>query len=115
MNPSNNQRPTITAHIFGLMTMVFLCFGLATAATAQTIKIATIAPEGSAWMNDMRAGAKEIDERTEGRGTNEVLSSVGHDRHDMCTRIDEATCHLNCLVRGDAPGHTEDDALSGER
>lgn len=31
---------------------------------AQTIKLATVAPEGSAWMKDMRAGAREISERT---------------------------------------------------
>jgi len=34
---------------------------------AQTLKIATIAPEGSSWMNDMRAGAKVIEEHTQGR------------------------------------------------
>jgi len=34
---------------------------------AQTIKLATIAPEGSVWMIEMRAGAKEITERTDGR------------------------------------------------
>jgi TRAP-type C4-dicarboxylate transport system substrate-binding protein len=34
---------------------------------AQTLKIATIAPEGSSWMNDMRAGAKVIEDHTEGR------------------------------------------------
>lgn len=34
---------------------------------AATLKIATITPEGSQWMIDMRAGAKEIKERTEGR------------------------------------------------
>lgn len=49
------------------MATVLMAFGLTTAASAQTIKIATIAPEGSAWMTDMRAGAKEINERTEGR------------------------------------------------
>jgi TRAP-type C4-dicarboxylate transport system substrate-binding protein len=32
-----------------------------------TIKIATLAPEGSAWMTGMRAGAAEIKERTERR------------------------------------------------
>jgi TRAP-type C4-dicarboxylate transport system substrate-binding protein len=36
-------------------------------AGAQTLKIATIAPEGSSWMNDMRAGAKVIEDHTEGR------------------------------------------------
>lgn len=34
---------------------------------AATLKIATVTPEGSQWMKDMRAGAKEIKERTEGR------------------------------------------------
>jgi len=31
------------------------------------LKIATLTPEGSGWMEAMRAGAKEIKERTEGR------------------------------------------------
>jgi TRAP-type C4-dicarboxylate transport system substrate-binding protein len=35
--------------------------------TAQTLKIATVAPEGSSWMKDMRSGAQEIEERTQGR------------------------------------------------
>ena len=34
---------------------------------AQTLKIATIAPEGSSWMNDLRAGADEIQQRSNGR------------------------------------------------
>lgn len=34
---------------------------------AQTLKIATIAPEGSSWMKDMRAGAEVIKQHTEGR------------------------------------------------
>jgi TRAP-type transport system periplasmic protein len=34
---------------------------------AATLKIATVTPEGSQWMKDMRAGAKEIKERTNGR------------------------------------------------
>jgi len=46
---------------------VILLACLAMPATAQTIKLATVAPEGSAWMKDMRAGAKEIEERTAGR------------------------------------------------
>ncbi len=47
--------------------IALLAVGLASTASAQTIKLATIAPEGSSWMNDMRAGAAEILERTEGR------------------------------------------------
>jgi TRAP-type C4-dicarboxylate transport system substrate-binding protein len=34
---------------------------------AQTLKIATIAPEGSAWMNDMKRGAEVIETQTQGR------------------------------------------------
>ncbi len=49
---------------FGLIVLALLLAGLADAAT---LKIATIAPEGSAWMKEMRTGASEIKERTEGR------------------------------------------------
>ena len=34
---------------------------------AKTIKIATFSPEGTFWMKQMRAGAKEIKEKTQGR------------------------------------------------
>lgn len=34
---------------------------------AATLKLATIAPEGSYWMNEMRAAAKEIKTKTDGR------------------------------------------------
>ena len=44
-----------------------ILLGLISTASAQTIKLATIAPEGSSWMNSMRTGATEINERTEGR------------------------------------------------
>lgn len=44
-----------------------LLLAIVSAANAQTIKLATLVPEGSGWMNDMRAGAAEIKERTEGR------------------------------------------------
>jgi TRAP-type C4-dicarboxylate transport system substrate-binding protein len=33
---------------------------------ARTLKVATVVPEGSAWMQEMRAAAKEIEEKTEG-------------------------------------------------
>jgi len=36
-------------------------------AYAVTLKIATATPDGTQWMDDMRSGAKEIKERTEGR------------------------------------------------
>ena len=38
-----------------------------TAAHATTFKIASIAPEGTSWMQEMRKGAEEIHKRTDGR------------------------------------------------
>jgi TRAP-type transport system periplasmic protein len=38
-----------------------------TAANAADIKIATVAPDGSRWMQQMRAGAEEVNARTSGR------------------------------------------------
>lgn len=40
---------------------------ITSAANAVTLKVATISPEGSSWMKSMRASAKEIEKRTEGR------------------------------------------------
>ncbi len=48
-----------------LITMLALAFG--SAASAATLKIATVTPEGSQWMTDMRESAKAIKERTDGR------------------------------------------------
>ena len=48
-----------------LITLLALAIG--SAASAATLKIATITPEGSQWMKDMRASAQEIKERTDGR------------------------------------------------
>lgn len=52
-----------------LMTSLVLCLGLALAGNAHalTLKIATIAPDGTTWMKEMRAGAQDIEKRTEGR------------------------------------------------
>lgn len=45
-----------------------LVFALASApANAVDIKIATVAPDGSRWMQQMRAGAEEVNQRTGGR------------------------------------------------
>jgi len=51
------------------LTFLILATGLTLGLPLQaaTLKVATITPEGSKWMTDMRAGAKEIKERTEGR------------------------------------------------
>ena len=49
-----------------LLTTLVLFFSAAASATT-TLKIATVTPEGSQWMKDMRSSAAEIKERTEGR------------------------------------------------
>lgn len=64
MKPMNNQRTAIK-----MLVTASMLFFISSNAAAQTIKIATIAPEGSAWMNDMRAGAQEISDQTDGRVT----------------------------------------------
>lgn len=48
-----------------LIMMLALAFG--SVASAATLKIATVTPEGSQWMSDMRESAKAIKERTDGR------------------------------------------------
>ncbi|MFC1769951.1 TRAP transporter substrate-binding protein DctP [Nitrospirota bacterium] len=47
-----------------VLAAVFFCTNIS---EAKVIKLATIAPEGSSWMTLMRAGAKEIKQRTQGR------------------------------------------------
>lgn len=48
-----------------LITLTFFLFF--NNAHALTLKIATFAPDGTTWMNSMRAAAKEITEKTQGR------------------------------------------------
>src|SRR5690348_4078572 len=50
-------------YVFGLI----LCGALSCANAATTIKIATIAPDGTAWMREMRAGADAVKKKTEDR------------------------------------------------
>ena len=47
--------------------LLSLALFVSTTGNAAVLKIATVTPEGSAWMEAMRAGAKEIKERTDGR------------------------------------------------
>jgi TRAP-type C4-dicarboxylate transport system substrate-binding protein len=49
-----------------LLAISFVGFN-SSAIQAKTIKIATISPEGTFWMKQMRAGAKEIKKKTQGR------------------------------------------------
>jgi len=47
--------------------LVMLALAFSLPVHAVTLKIATVTPEGSQWMKDMRSSAKKIKERTEGR------------------------------------------------
>jgi TRAP-type C4-dicarboxylate transport system substrate-binding protein len=49
------------------LSMLLLCLALATPAAAQTLKIATLAPDGSAWMRELRAASAEVKQGTAGR------------------------------------------------
>ena len=49
----------------GVVALTALCFGMT--AFAVDLKIATVAPDGSHWMQQMRAGADQIRMRTAGR------------------------------------------------
>ena len=42
-----------------------ICMFLAQPATAIVLKIATLSPDGSFWMQKLRAGAKEVSDKTE--------------------------------------------------
>ena len=47
--------------------IALLLAALGSAQAATTIKIATVAPDGTAWMREMRAGADAVKQKTEGR------------------------------------------------
>jgi TRAP-type C4-dicarboxylate transport system substrate-binding protein len=52
----------------GVVLLVAILLGIAAGqAVARTFKVATLSPDGTAWMKALRAGAERIAERTEGR------------------------------------------------
>jgi len=61
------KRGYLTRKLAGQVTIALMLLAVMSAASAQTIKLATLAPEGSSWMEAMRAGATEIKERTDAR------------------------------------------------
>jgi TRAP-type C4-dicarboxylate transport system substrate-binding protein len=61
-----DRRAATTPRSLRLLLGALLAFA-ATAANAVDIKIATVAPDGSRWMQQMRAGAEEISAKTGGR------------------------------------------------
>lgn len=57
----------MTRNFLALLAAGVFATAIVPAAQAQTLKIATLSPDGSGWMTKMRAGAAEIKTRTEGR------------------------------------------------
>ena len=53
-------------NILSVLAILF-CISPISTVQAKTIKIATISPEGTFWMQQMRVGAKQIKEKTQGR------------------------------------------------
>jgi len=49
--------------------MAFAVLSMALPVHAVTLKIATLAPDGNNWMNQMRAGAADVEKQTQGRVT----------------------------------------------
>jgi TRAP-type C4-dicarboxylate transport system substrate-binding protein len=56
-------------HITSIAILLLALLALPVPASAVTFKIATVAPNGTTWMKQMRAAAAAIKERTEGRVT----------------------------------------------
>ncbi len=65
--PIRRSRFEVRARRFIRWAAVLALCSASSAVLAIELKLATIAPEGSGWMREMRAGAALIDERTEGR------------------------------------------------
>jgi len=67
-----------------LLSLIFASLLFVTSAQSQafSLKIATFAPDGTQWMQELRKGAEEIDKRTEGRVTIKLYpgGSMGSDR-----------------------------------
>ena len=62
-----NRRAACTARSWVRLVVGVLLAAAAATANAVDIKIASVAPDGSRWMQQMRAGAEEVNARTGGR------------------------------------------------
>lgn len=60
------NRPAFLSRFVTVSIGIFLAM-LAFSASARTLKIATIVPDGSSWLSEMRKAGEEIKEKTQGR------------------------------------------------
>ena len=84
-----------------LLSLIFTVLLIVPFAQAQAtvLKIATFAPDGTQWMQELRKGGEEIDKRTEGRVTIKLYpgGSMGSDRV-VLRKIREAVPHLIAVM-----------------
>ena len=50
-----------------ILSLTIMSLAFSASVGAATLKIATLVPAGTTWMKEMKAGAKQIKQRTEGR------------------------------------------------
>lgn len=76
------KRSIATPALFAFMAAALLFAGTTLPANAADIKIATVIPDGSAWMRDMRAAIDDIRTRTDGRVSIKIYAGgiQGNDR-----------------------------------
>jgi TRAP-type C4-dicarboxylate transport system substrate-binding protein len=60
------RRPRLH-RIAAFTTLLAFALGAASGASARTLKLATVMPDGSSWLDEMRAAGKQIQAETEGR------------------------------------------------
>jgi TRAP-type C4-dicarboxylate transport system substrate-binding protein len=96
-----------------LLTIALLSFN-SPVLVAKTIKIATLSPEGTFWMKQMRDGAKEIKEKTDGRVAFKFYPGgvMGND-DNILRKIRIGQLHGGAVVLGTLAESTPDVTLYG--
>lgn len=80
---------------------------------AQTLKLTTVVPEGSEWMKKMRAGAREIGERTDGRVEIKLYGGgvQGRDARQVQRKMRTGQLHGGAFTAGELRVFQQDAAL----
>lgn len=81
--------------------LLLLLAGVALPAAAQSFKIATLAPDGTRWMDEIRRGADEIATRTDGRVTFRFFPGgvMGNDKN-VLRKVRAGQLHGGLLTGG---------------
>jgi TRAP-type transport system periplasmic protein len=91
----------MTCFLLRRILVAFLILFIAFPVNALTLKIATISPEGSMWMEKMRQGAKEVAQKTDNRVTFKFYSGgvMGNDK-SVLRKIRIGQLHGGAVVAG---------------